>query len=139
MQKCPYQLEKRLCVPIKYQDKRFLLNSVGKLFKRRWSLFADPKEVSSWNRREDERAYKEGTILLKLRVNLGKRWGLANVNFYPNRLALNKISRLQDKSFNWSINFVNYPTIYFVPNSKMKKDFDANQMVKTHNQLNVYG
>jgi len=41
-------------VPIKYQDKRLLLNSVGKLLKRRRSLFLDAKEVSSWNRREDE-------------------------------------------------------------------------------------
>jgi len=29
-----------------------------KLFKRRRSLFEDAKEVSSWNRREGERAYK---------------------------------------------------------------------------------
>jgi len=31
-----------------------------------------------------------GTFLLKLRVNLGIRLGLANANFFSDRLALNK-------------------------------------------------
>jgi len=33
---------------------RLLLNPVGKLIKRRRCLFIDAKEVSSWNRRDDE-------------------------------------------------------------------------------------
>jgi len=72
-------------VPIKYQDKRLLLNSVGKLFKRRRSLFVDAKKVSSWNRREDERAYKVRACTCQ---------------FCSNRLARKKTSRLKDKSFN---------------------------------------
>jgi len=37
----------------------------------------------------------QGTFLLKLRVNLGKRQGLANAIFFSNKPALNKIPQDQ--------------------------------------------
>jgi len=68
IQDFPYNTPRILWIPLKMQKlsktlmslsniktkEELLLNSVGKLFKRRQCLFIDAKEVSSWNRRDDE-------------------------------------------------------------------------------------